>query len=99
MRHALELGQFEVYYQPRVQLNTRHISGTEALLRWTHPDFGLIAPFEFIPIAEERGYIDAIGKWVLEEACREGNRLSQKYGIALYVSVNVSARQLRSGTS
>jgi diguanylate cyclase (GGDEF)-like protein/PAS domain S-box-containing protein len=96
MRHALELDQFRVHYQPRIDLRSMRIRSMEALLRWNHPELGQIAPLEFIPIAEERGHIEAIGKWVLNEACREAKRLIDDYGIALHVSVNVSARQLRS---
>ncbi|MCS0631218.1 EAL domain-containing protein [Telluria mixta] len=95
MRRALELGQFEIHYQPRVDLHGMRLRGMEALLRWNHPELGQISPLEFIPIAEERGHIEAIGAWVLRAACREGKRLCDKYGIALHVSVNVSARQLR----
>lgn len=96
MRHALELGQLSLHYQPRIELRSMRIQGVEALLRWNHPELGQIAPCEFIPIAEERGHIEEIGKWVLLEACREAKRLIEQYGAPLHVSVNVSARQLRS---
>ena len=96
LRRALELGQFELHYQPRVDVRTLRLRGVEALLRWQHPELGRVGPFEFIPIAEERGHIEAIGLWVLEEACRVGRRLSEQYAFPLHVSVNVSARQLRS---
>jgi diguanylate cyclase (GGDEF)-like protein/PAS domain S-box-containing protein len=96
LRRALELGQFELYYQPRIDVRTLRLRGVEVLLRWTHPELGRVSPLEFIPIAEERGHIEAIGKWVLREACRVGKRLGDKYGTMLHVSVNVSARQLRS---
>lgn len=96
LRRALELGQFELHYQPRVDVRTLRLRGVEVLLRWKHPDLGQVPPLEFIPIAEERGHIEAIGRWVLHEACRVGKRLSDKYGTQLHVSVNVSARQLRS---
>jgi diguanylate cyclase (GGDEF)-like protein/PAS domain S-box-containing protein len=96
MQRALEYGQFELHYQPRVDLQTLRVRGMEALLRWNHPDLGQIAPLEFIPIAEERGHIESIGQWVLREACRWSKHLNDKHGLALRVSVNVSARQLRS---
>jgi diguanylate cyclase (GGDEF)-like protein/PAS domain S-box-containing protein len=96
LRRALELGQFELHYQPRIDVRSFRLRGVEVLLRWKHPELGQVAPFEFIPIAEERGHIEAIGRWVLREACRVGKRLSDKYGTQLHVSVNVSARQLRS---
>ena len=98
LRRALELGQFELHYQPRVDVRTLRLRGVEVLLRWTHPELGRVSPLEFIPIAEERGHIEAIGRWVLQEACREGKRLSDKYGTTLHVSVNVSARQLRTAS-
>ena len=98
LRRALELGQFELYYQPRIDVRTLRLRGVEVLLRWTHPELGRISPLEFIPIAEERGHIEAIGRWVLQEACRVGKRLGDKYGTTLHVSVNVSARQLRTAS-
>ena len=96
LRRALELGQFELHYQPRIDVRTFRLRGVEVLLRWKHPELGQVSPLEFIPIAEERGHIEAIGRWVLREACRVGKRLSDQYGTQLHVSVNVSARQLRS---
>ncbi|MCS0633193.1 EAL domain-containing protein [Telluria mixta] len=96
LRRALELGQFELHYQPRIDVRTFRLRGVEVLLRWKHPELGQVAPFEFVPIAEERGHIEEIGRWVLREACRVGKELSDKYGTQLHVSVNVSARQLRS---
>jgi diguanylate cyclase (GGDEF)-like protein/PAS domain S-box-containing protein len=95
MRRALELGQFELHYQPRIELRGMRLLGMEALLRWDHPELGRISPVEFIPIAEERGHIEAIGRWVLQQACRDARRLGDRYGVMLRVSVNVSARQLR----
>jgi EAL domain-containing protein (putative c-di-GMP-specific phosphodiesterase class I) len=98
LRRALELGQFELHYQPRIDVRTLRLRGVEVLLRWKHPDLGRVSPLEFIPIAEERGHIEAIGRWVLQEACRVGKRLGDKYGTTLHVSVNVSARQLRTAS-
>jgi diguanylate cyclase (GGDEF)-like protein len=97
IRRALDLGQFELYYQPRVDLRTMRVHGMEALLRWNHPEFGQISPLQFIPIAEERGHIVAIGRWVLREACLQARRFRDRHGLMLHVSVNVSARQLQSG--
>ena len=96
LRRALELGQFDLYYQPRIDVRTWRLRGVEVLLRWKHPELGQVSPLEFIPIAEERGHIETIGRWALREACRVGQRLSDQYGTQLRVSVNVSARQLRS---
>jgi diguanylate cyclase (GGDEF)-like protein/PAS domain S-box-containing protein len=97
IRRALDLGQFELYYQPRVDLRTMRVHGMEALLRWNHPEFGQISPLQFIPIAEERGHIVAIGRWVLREACLQTRRFRDRHGLMLHVSVNISARQLQSG--
>jgi diguanylate cyclase (GGDEF)-like protein len=98
LRRALELGQFELHYQPRIDVRTLRLRGVEVLLRWKHPELGQVSPLEFIPIAEERGHIEAIGRWVLQEACRVGKRLGDKYRTTLHVSVNVSARQLRTAS-
>lgn len=96
LNKALEREEFEVYYQPRVDLRSKRILGLEALLRWNHPELGQISPLEFIPMAEERGHIEAIGAWVLSEACRAIKMLNDRFALDLRVSVNVSARQLRS---
>jgi diguanylate cyclase (GGDEF)-like protein/PAS domain S-box-containing protein len=96
MHTALERNEFELYYQPQVDLKTMAPVGMEALIRWNHPELGRVSPGEFIPFAEERGYIEAIGKWVLETACRQAAEISRKLGFPLKVSVNLSARQLKS---
>ena len=95
LHRALDQDQFEVHYQPRVDLRSMRLLGVEALLRWNHPEFGRVPPLEFIPLAEERGHIGAIGQWVLGVACRDVKQLNDRLGLALHVSVNVSARQLR----
>jgi len=97
LRTALAKGQFVVYYQPRVDLNTRKIGGFEALLRWRHPQRGLIEPDEFILIAEETGMIREIGLWVLGEACDQMCRWRKQFPehVSLDVAVNVSPVQLR----
>ncbi|WP_338759867.1 EAL domain-containing protein [Massilia sp. METH4] len=96
LNRALDLQQFQVHYQPRIDLRRRRVLGMEALLRWHHPELGHVSPLEFIPLAEERGQIEAIGAWVLGEACRSLKRLEERFGLGLSVSINVSARQLRS---
>jgi diguanylate cyclase (GGDEF)-like protein/PAS domain S-box-containing protein len=95
LRRALERNEFELYYQPRINLKTMRVTGMEALIRWNSPVLGRVPPMRFIPIAEERGFIEAIGKWVLNEACRESQRLMEKFGLTLNLSVNLSARQLK----
>lgn len=92
---ALERNEFELHYQPRIDLKTMSIVGMEALIRWNHPQLGRVPPLQFIPIAEERGLIEPIGRWVLEEACTRTRELMDKYQRPLCVSVNLSARQLR----
>lgn len=96
LRHAMQRGQFEVHYQPRMDLRTLQIGGMEALLRWTHPELGAISPAQFIPLAEETGLIDEIGAWVLGQAARQTQEWNRRYGLSLQVSVNLSTRQLRS---
>jgi len=91
---AITLNQFQLYYQPKVDTVSGDVRSAEALLRWVHPARGLVAPAEFIPLAEECGLIGAIGEWVIREACRQA-RAWQVDGVALRVSVNLSASQFR----
>ena len=95
LRRALDRREFTVYYQPIVSLGTGEVKGFEALLRWRHPQHGFIAPDEFIPVAEETGLILPIGRWALEEACRQMREWQAQFPKAagMYVSVNLSARQ------
>jgi len=98
LRHALDREEFVLHYQPQVDLETGRISGAEALVRWNNPQVGLIAPSEFIPIAEETGLIVRLGAWVLENACRQAAAWQQAGHTKLRIAVNLSARQLtRSG--
>lgn len=94
LRHALEREEFQVYYQPRVDLQTGEIISAEALLRWNHPERGLVLPAEFIPIAEETGLIIPIGEWVLRTACVQAKAWQVAHLAPIQVAVNLSARQL-----
>jgi diguanylate cyclase (GGDEF)-like protein/PAS domain S-box-containing protein len=98
LQRALDDGEFVLHYQPLVTLETERISGLEALVRWQHPERGMIPPLEFIPLAEESGLIIPIGRWVLQTACKEARRLQDLYpkNPPLSMSVNLSARQLQS---
>jgi diguanylate cyclase (GGDEF)-like protein/PAS domain S-box-containing protein len=94
LRVALERGQLKLHYQPTVDLATSEVIGFEALARWYHPERGLIAPADFIPIAEATGLIIPLGRWVLEEACRQAVEWSQgEHGRPIKMAVNVSVRQ------
>jgi len=93
LRRALERNELVLYYQPKRDLGHDGISGVEALLRWHHPDLGLLQPSRFIPLAEETGLIVPIGKWVLETACAQ-NMAWQRQGLpAIRIAVNLSPRQ------
>ncbi|NNG21597.1 bifunctional diguanylate cyclase/phosphodiesterase [Telluria aromaticivorans] len=94
LRPALARGEFELHYQPRIELAGMALVGMEALIRWNHPERGRVSPQQFIAIAEETGLIVDIGRWVLLEACTRTRRLMDEFGRPVAVSVNVSARQL-----
>jgi diguanylate cyclase (GGDEF)-like protein len=94
LRRALERGEFVLHFQPQVDLQSGQVTGAEALVRWVHPDLGIISPAEFIPVAEETGLIVPIGEWVLREACRQTRKWHDD-GFPLRVAVNLSGRQLK----
>jgi EAL domain-containing protein (putative c-di-GMP-specific phosphodiesterase class I) len=99
LRGAVERGEFTVYYQPKIALETGRVVGMEALVRWQHPRRGLVSPAAFIPLAEETGLIRPLGQWVLEEACRQTKRWHEHVpGLTLVTSVNLSARQFQQPT-
>ena len=93
LRRALERDQFSLHYQPKIDMATGQITGVEALLRWTHPELGMLSPMQFIPLAEETGLIVPIGRWVLQEACAQ-NMAWQRRGLRpVSMAVNLSPRQ------
>lgn len=93
LKTALQDGQFHIAYQPQVGLQTGALTGCEALLRWDHPDLGRIPPDQFVPLAEDGGEIISIGRWVLREACRQGQAWRVRFGADFRVSLNLSPRQ------
>ncbi len=97
LRKALEVGQLEVFYQPRLSLADDALEAAEALVRWRHPQRGLVAPAHFIPLAEETGLIIPLGEFVLREACRQARQWQQDGLAEIRVSVNLSVKQLRQG--
>ncbi len=95
LRGALEREELSLAYQPQFCLRTGHLSGVEALARWTHPELGNVPPAEFIPVAEASGMILSIGRWILREACRQMSQWREACPLDFPVSVNVSALQFR----
>ncbi len=95
LHHAWERGEFLVYYQPKVNINTGKITGMEALVRWQSPELGFVSPVKFIPIAEENGLIVPIGEWVLRTACRQNKAWLDAGLPPMRIAVNISARQLQ----
>ena len=94
LRQALELKQFELYFQPKMDALSLQVTAAEALLRWHHPERGIVSPDVFIPLAERYGLISAIGNWVLEEACSTAARWRER-GLRMRVAVNFSGYQVR----
>jgi diguanylate cyclase len=94
LRQALALGQLQLFYQPKVDARSLQVTAAEALLRWQHPQRGMISPVLFVPLAERAGLIVEIGRWVIEEACRQAAAW-RKQGLRMRVAVNISGHQLR----
>jgi diguanylate cyclase len=95
LRSALSLKQFEVHYQPKIDVTTGRMNSVEALLRWRHPTRGLIGPLDFIPLAEESGLIFSIGEWVLREACRQARQWQTEGLPFIRIAVNISPSHFR----
>jgi diguanylate cyclase (GGDEF)-like protein len=93
LRYALERSQFQIYYQPQVDLSSGRIIGAEALIRWMHPEQGFISPGQFIPLAEQNGLIVPIGEWVLQTACQQLKKWQDAGLPSLRIAVNLSVRQ------
>lgn len=94
LRNSIKNGELELYYQPQVYIKTGKIISAEALIRWNHPEKGLVSPDIFIPIAEDSGLINSIGEWVIHDACRQG-KIWEDAGYNLTIAVNVSASQIK----
>lgn len=95
LRRAIQNQEFLLHYQPRVSVDSLIITGVEALVRWQHPQLGLVSPSEFIPLAEDTGLITPIGEWVLRTACLQGQRWRDEGFAPIQIAVNISARQFR----
>lgn len=95
LRSAAEKGELRLYYQPKFHVATRRLSGAEALLRWQHPERGLVSPMEFVPIAEASGLIVPIGEWVLRAACKQNAEWAAQGLPRVPIAVNVSPRQFQ----
>src|SRR5215813_630981 len=97
LRFAIENNEFTIHYQPIVDLGSEEMLGMEALVRWNHPRYGMLAPMKFIPLAEETNLIVPLGEWILDEACRQAKVWCDKYagGVEISVTVNISIRQFQ----
>jgi diguanylate cyclase (GGDEF)-like protein len=97
LRKAIQNQEFLMYYQPRISVDTLEVTGVEALVRWRHPQLGLISPAEFIPLAEDTGLIVPIGEWVLRNACLQNKHWQEQGLVPIQMAVNISARQFHNG--
>ncbi|MBV1906174.1 MAG: EAL domain-containing protein, partial [Pseudomonadales bacterium] len=95
LRKALENSEFDLYYQPKVNLRNQQIEGMECLVRWHHPERGVLSPTDFIAVAEKTGIIVELGEWVIQEACRAASQVSKIAGKPISTAINISPRQFR----
>ena len=95
LRRALERNEFQLYYQPQIDLQSGKIVGAESLIRWMHPDLGLVSPNKFIPVLEETGLITEVGDWILKTACLQNKAWQEKGYHPIQIAVNLSPRQFR----
>lgn len=95
LRRALRRNEFELFYQPRVELESGEVIGVESLIRWRHPQHGLLAPSDFIPLAEETGLIVPIGYWTIQQACRDMRHMQKHCNRRLELAINLSLKQLQ----
>ncbi len=98
LRHAIARDELELYYQPQISIETKQVNGVEAVLRWNHPERGMIMPDEFIPLAEETGMIIPIGEWILHKACEQTQHWHEIGFSDLTMAVNISGRQFQQNT-
>jgi len=98
LHRAVEHNQFFLEYQPLIDAAREEIVGLEALVRWRHPERGVLRPLDFIPVAEDSGVLGPLGEWILQEACRQGRAWQRRFGKPLRMAVNISARQLHDET-
>ncbi|MBL8521293.1 MAG: EAL domain-containing protein [Betaproteobacteria bacterium] len=94
MRRALEAGEFRLYYQPKIDFGNGRMLGVEALIRWHHPELGVLGPDRFIPIAEDSNFIVVLGEWIIEQACRQARAWQESRLPAFTIAVNLSAKQI-----
>ena len=93
LRSALKNKQLTLHYQPQIELKTGNLIGFEALIRWNHPELGLVSPLDFVPLAEASGLIVPIGEWVLYTACKQMKKIQEQWQLPLRMAVNISPRQ------
>ncbi len=95
LRHAMERDEFELFYQPQIAMESGEVVGAEALIRWHHPDLGLVAPDKFVPLLEDTGLIIDVGEWVINRACKQGSAVVKLTGSLFRMAVNLSGKQFR----